>query len=92
MSKKVDVIHALGTQFVCLKCNNHGAYVEKLTIGGLWSRSGQYAAASCQNCGYTELYNLKVLAGRQNPARFVEGVLPKEMHMPPIGGQNPLGF
>ena len=92
MSIKVDVIQALGTQFVCTKCGNHGAYVEKLTIGGMWSRSGQYAAASCQNCGYTELYNLKVLTGRQNRNKFIESILPKEMHMPPAGGQNPLGF
>jgi predicted nucleic-acid-binding Zn-ribbon protein len=32
----------------------------------------RYVFASCTNCGFTEVYNLKVLEGKDNVGTFLE--------------------
>ena len=64
MSKVIDI---LAKEFVCSKCKSGGATVEKLAMSGTgWSRFldiqlYRYLFASCHHCGFTEIYNLKML-------------------------------
>ncbi|MBW8011678.1 MAG: hypothetical protein FVQ83_10635 [Chloroflexi bacterium] len=57
----------LAQEFVCQRCNNTGAHVERLAMTGtglsrfIDIQRHQYAFASCENCGFTEVYNLKIL-------------------------------
>ena len=62
----------LSAAFVCEKCDQQGAHVEKLSMSGtgisrlLEIQPYRYAFASCNNCGYTEIYNLKTLEGKDD--------------------------
>lgn len=62
----------LATAFVCSKCHQHGARVERLAMSGIGlSRLFEvqpylYAFASCNNCGYTEIFNLEILEGHDD--------------------------
>ena len=62
----------LSQAFVCEKCDHQGAHVEKLSMSGtgisrlLEIQPYRYAFASCNNCGYTEIYNLKTLEGKDD--------------------------
>ena len=66
MSVRDDLAH----RFVCPKCQNHGADVRSIsTSGGTLSRMfnfqhNQFLAATCEQCGYTELYDARVLGSR----------------------------
>lgn len=54
------------------KCDQHGAQVEKLSMSGtgisrlLEIQPYRYVFASCRNCGYTEIYNLTTLEGKDD--------------------------
>ena len=52
--------------FKCCKCNHTDALVKRTatTEGGLVIHHSKFIAVSCENCGYTELFNLKVLEGK----------------------------
>lgn len=73
---KVDSM--LAQKFVCPKCEHHGAHVERLAMSGtglsrlLEIQSKKYAFVSCANCGYTEVYNLRVLEGQDNLGTILE--------------------
>jgi predicted nucleic-acid-binding Zn-ribbon protein len=73
-----DVEQQLGQAFVCAKCHQHGAHVEKLAMSGTGiSRLFEvqlyrYAFVSCHNCGYTEVYNLRTLEGKDNLGTILE--------------------
>jgi uncharacterized protein len=60
----------LASKFVCSKCKEHGANVERLAMSGtglsrlLEIQNKRYAFVSCRNCGYTEVYNLRTLEGK----------------------------
>jgi predicted nucleic-acid-binding Zn-ribbon protein len=60
----------LGSRFVCAKCKGHGALVSRFAATGTGIsrffdiQHNRFVAASCKNCGYTEIYNLKVLGER----------------------------
>lgn len=62
----------LASKFACPKCKEHGAQVERLAMSGtgisrlLEIQNKRYAFASCHNCGYTEIYNLKTLEGKSD--------------------------
>ena len=64
--------------FHCPKCNQQGAHVEKLAMSGtgisrlLEVQRYRYAFASCHNCGFTEIYNLKTLEGKDNLGEILE--------------------
>ena len=62
----------LSEAFHCTKCDQCGAHVEKLAMSGTGLsrlfeiQQYRYAFASCHNCGYTEIYNLNTLEGRDD--------------------------
>ena len=68
----------LAEEFICARCNENGAHVERLAMSGtgitrlLEIQPYRYAFVSCRNCGYTEVYNLKTLSGRDNLGTFLE--------------------
>ena len=68
----------LSQAFVCARCHNHGAKVQRLSMSGtglsrlLEIQPYRYAFASCQRCGYTEVYNLDILAGNDNLGRLLD--------------------
>jgi predicted nucleic-acid-binding Zn-ribbon protein len=68
----------LAQEFVCARCKQKGAHVERLSMSGTGlSRLFEiqlyrYAFVSCTNCGYTEVYNLKTLEGKDNLGTFLE--------------------
>ncbi|MBP7459903.1 MAG: hypothetical protein KBA26_01315 [Candidatus Delongbacteria bacterium] len=74
--KEVD--QKLADAFVCPKCRQRGAHVERLAMSGtglsrlLEIQSHRYAFASCNNCGYTEVFDLKVLEGKDNLGSILE--------------------
>jgi hypothetical protein len=76
MAKKVDELLSLA--FVCSKCEHRGAQVERLALSGtglsrlLEIQAYRYAFVSCRNCGYTEVYNLDILEGKDNMGTFLE--------------------
>ncbi len=68
----------LAQEFICPRCDNRGAHVERLAMSGtglsrfLEIQPHRYAFVSCNNCGYTEVYNLKTLEGKDNLGTFLE--------------------
>ena len=62
----------LAEKFVCGKCGLSGADVERLAMSGTgFSRfmdiqPYRCAFVSCRNCGFTDVYNLKTLEGKDN--------------------------
>ena len=56
----------------CPKCDHSGAQVEKLAMSGTGIsrlfevQPYRYVFASCHNCGYTEVYNLTTLEGKDD--------------------------
>lgn len=70
--------YILGKSFNCSKCDQQGANVEKLAMSGtglsrfLEIQAHRFAFASCRNCGFTEVYNLKTLEGKDNVGQFLE--------------------
>mgnify|MGYP001026425515 CR=1 FL=1 len=76
MANRVD--ETLTTEFVCERCGEHGAHVERLTMSGTGLsrlfevQAYRYAFVSCNNCGYTEVYDLRTLEGKDNLGTFLE--------------------
>jgi len=68
----------LSEKFNCSKCQHRGAHIERLSMSGtglsrlLEIQAHRYAFASCNNCGYTEVYNLRTLEGKDNLGKFLE--------------------
>jgi predicted nucleic-acid-binding Zn-ribbon protein len=68
----------LAEEFVCKRCGERGAHVERLAMSGtgisrmIKIQPYRYAFVSCRNCGYTEVYNLKTLEERDNPGTSPE--------------------
>jgi predicted nucleic-acid-binding Zn-ribbon protein len=68
----------LGKAFTCEKCGNHGGHVERLAMSGtgisrlLEIQPYRYAYVSCHNCGYTEIYNLRTLEGKDDLGTILE--------------------
>ena len=63
-----EIKHILASEFVCSKCKSRGGIAENLAMSGTgFSRFvdiqlHKFSFVSCVNCGYTEVYNLKVLS------------------------------
>jgi predicted nucleic-acid-binding Zn-ribbon protein len=78
MARKVDVDNLLAQEFACPRCQNVGAHVERLAMSGtglsrlLEIQAHRYAFVSCTNCGYTEVYNLRTLEGKDDVGTFLE--------------------
>lgn len=68
----------LAREFVCPRCDEHGADVERLAMSGTGLsrffeiQRYRYAFVSCRNCGYTEVYNLRKLEGKDDLGTFLE--------------------
>lgn len=73
---KID--EKLATAFVCPKCNHSGAHVEELAMSGtgisrlLEIQAYRYAFVSCKNCGFTEIYSLNILKGKDDLGTLLE--------------------
>jgi predicted nucleic-acid-binding Zn-ribbon protein len=70
--------NVLAQKFHCPKCHGQGAHVERLAMSGtglsrlMEIQQHRYAFVSCNNCGYTEVFNLRTLEGRDNLGTFLE--------------------
>ncbi len=68
----------LANKFVCRHCEHEGGHVQRLAMSGtglsrlLEIQAHRYAFVSCPNCGYTEVFNLRTLEGKDNLGSFLE--------------------
>ena len=68
----------LAQKFICPKCDHTGGRVEKVAMSGtglsrlLEIQAHRYAFVSCSNCGFTEVFNLRTLEGKDNLGSFLE--------------------
>jgi uncharacterized protein len=75
---KAKVDELLAREFVCSHCGQSGAHVERLNMAGsglsrlLEIQPYRYAFVSCLNCGFTEVFNLKVLEGKDDLGMFLD--------------------
>ena len=75
MSKIEDY---LAKEFVCQHCHQQGASVERLSMSGtgisrfMDIQPYRYAFVSCNNCGYTEVFNLRMLDGKDDVGLFLD--------------------
>lgn len=73
-----DVDLNLGLNFKCAKCDAQGAEVRRLAMSGTGLsrlfevQMNRYAFVSCNQCGYTEIYNLDTLEGRDDIGSIFE--------------------
>ena len=76
MAKKPEDL--LAQEFICRHCGTLGAQVERLSMSGtgvsrfLDIQPYRYAFVSCNNCGYTEVFNLKMLEGKDDLGTFLD--------------------
>jgi predicted nucleic-acid-binding Zn-ribbon protein len=69
------------SRFVCTKCRSSGAKVKSLAMTGtgisrfLDIQHNRYVFASCNHCGYTEVYNLDILSGSKDNAANILDVM-----------------
>ena len=69
-----DIEKEMESRFVCAKCHSSGAKVKSLAMTGtgisrlLDFQHNRYVFASCNNCGYSEVYNLDTLKGSKDKA------------------------
>ena len=63
---------------MCAKCKMRTGRVKKLAMSGtgisrlLEIQAYRYAFVSCNHCGYTEVYNLRTLEGKDNLGTILE--------------------
>lgn len=75
MSKAEEL---LGREFVCQHCKQQGGHVEKLSMSGTGVsrlfdiQPYRYLFVSCNNCGYTEVFNLQMLEGKDDLGTFLD--------------------
>jgi len=68
----------LAEKFICPRCGTHGAHTERLAMSGtglsrlLEIQAHRYVFVSCANCGFTEVFNLRVLEGKDDLGTFLE--------------------
>ena len=67
----------LAQHYQCQKCEHRDARVERISSAGTGLAkllAKEFLAVSCQNCGYTEFFNLTVLEGRSDLQNFFRGL------------------
>ncbi len=60
--------------YKCQKCEHQDAKVDRISSAGTGFAkllAKDFLAVSCENCGYTELFNLTVLEGRTDLQNFL---------------------
>ena len=68
----------LAEKFVCSHCDSKHGRVERLAMSGtglsrlLEIQAHRYAFVSCTNCGFTEVFNLRTLEGKDDLGSFLE--------------------
>ena len=68
----------IGQRFVCAKCNSTGAVVKRIAAAGTGLsrlfdiQHNTFIAASCRNCGYTEIYNPEILEGKDKTGAIID--------------------
>lgn len=75
--KKKDIDLILEQEFVCPKCDHRSGHAEKFAMAGMGifrfaDPFYRYAFVSCQNCSFTEIYNLRILEGKDNLGHILE--------------------
>ncbi len=70
----------LAREFVCSRCGNKGGQTQELAMSGtgisrlLEIQPYRYTFVSCTNCGYTEVFNLDILEGRDDLGTFLDAL------------------
>lgn len=73
-----EVDAMLSQEFACPRCEHKGAKIERLSMSGTGLsrlfevQPYRYAFVSCTNCGYTEIFDLDILEGRDDLGTFLE--------------------
>ena len=73
-----SIENELAAEFICPKCSCEETHTERLSMSGTGVsrlfevQPYRYSFLSCENCGYTEIYNLKVLEGKDDLGTFLE--------------------
>jgi len=73
-----SITDQLGQAFVCPRCHSKGGTAQKLAMSGtglsrlLEIQPYRYAFVSCNNCGYTEVFNLTILNNRDDLSSFLD--------------------
>ncbi len=68
----------LAKKFVCPKCGQRGAHAERLAMSGAGLsrlfeiQHHRYSFVSCNNCGYTEVYDLSTLEGKDDVGTILD--------------------
>ena len=71
----------LAMKFVCAKCKHKGATSRKIATTGagltrfIDIQHNRFTALTCTHCGYTDLFDLKVLEGKGDTLATVLDVL-----------------
>ena len=63
--------------YKCQKCEHREARIERISSAGTGLAkllAKEFLAVSCENCGYTELFNLSILEGRSDLQNFLRGL------------------
>lgn len=75
-----NVDQALAGAFRCEKCMHEGGAVRRLAMSGtglsrlLEFQPYRYAFVTCPNCGYSEVFALDILEGRDDLGTFLEAL------------------
>jgi len=73
-----SITDQIGQAFVCQRCHSKGGSTQKLAMSGtglsrlLEIQPYRYAFVSCNNCGYTEVFNLTILNKRDDLSNFLD--------------------
>lgn len=75
----MDYRKRLEEKFRCAKCNNHTCISKEVSLSRvsekiLGNPRDKYLLISCSLCGYTEVYNLKVIAHAEEGESAINGV------------------
>jgi hypothetical protein len=70
----------LASKFVCNRCKSRGAHAERLAMSGTGLsrlfdiQPHRYVFLSCHRCGYTEVFNLRTLEGKDDLGTFLDAL------------------
>jgi hypothetical protein len=76
MAKHVDRV--LEEKFACPKCEHRGGHAKRLSMAGTGLsrlfdvQPHRYIFVSCDNCGYTEVYDLDILDEKDDIGKFAD--------------------
>jgi hypothetical protein len=70
----------LASKFACYRCKSRGAHAERLAMSGTGLsrlfdiQPHRYVFLSCHRCGYTEVFNLRTLEGKDDLGTFLDAL------------------